>query len=144
LADPKKVYLIQQAPLEKAFEASGFRLNSDHHPIANTQTPWLYTSGLVGPQKFTVQLSEDTAARYSVVLHFADTEEGAAGQRVFDVKLQGKKVIPRLDIVTAAGGANQPLVKEFPDVAASGTLTVELVPVRGKPPLLCALELLRQ
>jgi hypothetical protein len=142
--DRKGAYFIQPVPLEQEVEADGFRLNADQHPIANTQTPWLYTSGLAGPLKFTVQLSNDTAALYRVALHFADTEGSAVGRRVFDVRLQGKTVISHMDIVSEAGGTNMALTKAFPNVAASGTFTVELVPVQGKPPLLCALEVLRQ
>ncbi len=142
--DPKKVYLIQPVPLEQESAATGFRLNSDYHPITNTQTPWLYTSGLAGPLKFTVQLSDDEAARYNAVLHFAETQDGVIGGRVFDVRVQGKTVISQLDIAATARSANRALTKGFRNIAAKGTLTIELVPVRGKPPLICSLEVLRQ
>jgi len=142
--DPKNVYVIQPVPLQQESEASPFRLNSDYHPIAGTKTPWLYTSGLAGPLRFTVQLSDDQPARYNVALHFAETEDATGGGRVFDVKLQDKTVISKLDIAAAAGGANRAMVKQFQDIAAKGTLTVELVPIRGKQPLICSLEVLRQ
>jgi hypothetical protein len=142
--DPKKVYIIQPLPLELESDCAGFRFNSDYHPIANTQTPWLYTSGLTGPLKFTVQLSDDRAARYNVTLHFAETEDGAVGRRVFDLRVQGKTMISHLDVAAAADGANRALTKELRNIVANGTLTVELVPVRGKPPLVCSMEVLRQ
>ena len=63
-----------------------------------------------------------------------------AGQRVFDVKLQGKTIISHLDVAAAAGGENRALTREFRNIAAKGTLTVELVPVGGKPPLICSME----
>ena len=142
--DPKRVYLIQPVPVQQESEATGFRLNSDYHSIADTQTPWLYTSGLAGPLEFTVQLSDDQTARYDVALHFAETEEDHVGRRVFDVKLQGRTVISRLDIAAASGGANRALIKEFRGIVAQGTITIELVPVQGKAPLICSLEVLRQ
>jgi len=142
--DPKTVYLIQSVPMEQEGKAGGVRLNSDTHSIAATPTPWLYTSGLTGALKFTVHLSDGQAARYDVALHFAQTEAGPAGRRVFDVKVQGKTVVSRLDIAAAAGGANRALVRELGPVDAKGTLTIELVPIRGKAPLICALEVLRQ
>jgi hypothetical protein len=125
--DPKKVYRIQAVPVEQESAATGLRLNSDYHPIADTPTPRLYTSGLTGPLKLTVQLADDPAARYDVALHFAETEEDDAGRRVFDVKVQGRKVISRLDIAAASGGANRALIKTFRGVVAHGALRVELV-----------------
>jgi outer membrane protein assembly factor BamB len=143
-ADPKRVYFIQPVPVRQEAKAAGFRFNSDYHPIANTPTPWLYTSGLAGPLKFTVRLSDGKAARYDVTLHFAETEDGAVGRRVFDVKVQGKKVISGLDIAAAAGGANRALTKALRNIAANGTMTVELVPVRGPAPRICSLEILQK
>lgn len=142
--DPKKVYRVQPVPLQQESEASGFRFNADYHPIVNTQTPWLYTSGLTGPLKFTVQIADDQPARYNVALHFAEAEDDTVGQRVFDVKLQGKTVISHLDIAAATGRLNRALTKEFRNVAGQGNLAIEFVPVRGKPPLICSLEILRQ
>jgi hypothetical protein len=142
--DPKKVYVIQPVPVEQESEWAGFRLNSDYHSIADTQTPWLYTSGLTGPLKFIVQLSDDQTARYDLALHFAETEEENVGRRVFDVKVQGRTVISRLDIAAASGGVNRALTKDLRGIVAQGTLTVELVPVQGKAPLICSLEVLRQ
>jgi hypothetical protein len=53
-------------------------------------------------------------------------------------------VISRLDITTAAGGANRALTKRIQNIATRGTLSVELIPVLGDPPLICSLEALRQ
>ena len=142
--DPKKVYMIQQVPIQVEAEAVRFRFNSDYHAIANTQARWLYTSGLTGPLKLTVRLSDGRPARYNVALHFAETENTAPGDRVFDVKIQGKDAISRLDIAAAAGGANKALTKEIPNVNAEGTVTIEMVPVTGSAPLVCALEIVEQ
>jgi outer membrane protein assembly factor BamB len=142
--DPKNVYIIQQTPVQQEGETSGFRLNSDYHPIAGTQTPWLYTSGLTGPVKLTLRVNDGESANYTVVLHFAETEAQAHGQRVFDVRLQGKNAITGLDVAAAASGADRACSREFQDIAAEGTLTIELIPVRGRPPVICAVEVLRQ
>ena len=91
-----------------------------------------------------MQLSDDQTARDDLVLHFAEAEEARVGRRVFDVKVQDRTVISRLDIVAASGGANRALTKEFRGIVVRGSLTVELVPVRGKAPLICSLEVLRQ
>ncbi len=64
----------------------------------------------------------------SLRLHFAEIEDAKPGQRVFDVKLQGKTVLTDFDIVKAAGGPNRAVIKRFDDVVAAGAVTLELVP----------------
>jgi len=79
-----------------------------------------------------------------VALRFADPKHGAPGQRVFDVLIQGKKVVTSLDIAAAAGGRNRALEQTCKGVAAEGTMTIELVPVKGDVPLLCSLEVVER
>ncbi|MBA4388754.1 MAG: hypothetical protein C0404_12285, partial [Verrucomicrobia bacterium] len=69
---------------------------------------------------------------YTVKLHFAEMEGKAAGQRKFNVKLQGNRVLSDLDVVVEAGGQKLPLVKEFADVGVADRLTVELESVVGE------------
>jgi hypothetical protein len=68
------------------------------------------------------------AKPYTVRLHLAELEDVAPGQRVFDVKLQGRTFLEHLDVVKEAGGRFRALVKEFKGVRAENVLTVELVP----------------
>ena len=99
---------------------------------------------MMGAVKLSVQVSDGESANYTVVVHFAETEAPAPGQRVFDVRIQGKDAITGLDVAAAASGADRAWSREFCEVAAEGTLTIELVPVRGRPPVICAVEVLRQ
>jgi len=78
---------------------------------------------------------------FTVRLHFIESESIQPGARVFDIRIQGQTVIETLDVVKEAGGPQQVLVREVGPFAASDSLTLELVPVRGRPPLLNALEL---
>ncbi len=142
--DPKRVYIIKQVPLQVEPAAEGFRFNSDYHAVGNTESPWLYTSGLTGPLTLIAQLSDDRPGLYDVSLHFADTEHESAGRRIFDVKLQGKTAIPRLDVAADAGGRDKAVVRRCRGIKAQGTMTIELVPVRGDVPSLCALEIVRR
>ena len=82
--------------------------------------------------------------RYRVALHFAELDEVNPGERVFDVKLQGQTVLTGLDVINEAGGRNVALVKEFQDIEASGTLTLEFVPRTARPPILSAMEVHEQ
>ncbi|MBA4386660.1 MAG: hypothetical protein C0404_01695 [Verrucomicrobia bacterium] len=75
----------------------------------------------------------------TVRLHFAETEGALAGQRVFDVKLQGQTVLSGFDIYQEAlstgsgqaGGADRAVVKEFQNVLVNDNLVLELVPKVG-------------
>lgn len=76
---------------------------------------------------------------YTVKLHFAETEGVAAGQRVFDVKLQGNTVLPDFDIAGQAGALERGIVREFQNVVVTSDLNMDLVPKMGET-LLSGLE----
>ena len=76
---------------------------------------------------------------YVVRLHFADPSSSAPGQRVFDVSIQGEKVLADFDIVAESGGPNRTIVKEFNAVRAGDELCVEFTPKAGVP-LICGIE----
>jgi len=61
-------------------------------------------------------------------LHFAELEDIKPGQRVFDVKLQGKTVLRDFDVIKAAGGRNRALVKQFDQIVATKGILLELIP----------------
>jgi len=69
--------------------------------IAGTATPALYQSERAG-SRFSYALPVSNGS-YSVVLHFAEFYWTQPGQRVFDVALEGQKVLRKYDIVAKAG-----------------------------------------
>jgi len=79
--------------------------------------------------------------QYTVQLYFAEPENLKAGQRVFDVRLNGQTVAQRLDPAAHADG-NNGLVREF-QTEAQGRLTIELVAVKGEP-VLSGVEIIPQ
>lgn len=60
------------------------------------------------------------ATPYRVRLHFAETYWTQAGQRVFNVAINGVSSLSNFDIFAAAGGANRAVVREFTVPATSG------------------------
>lgn len=122
-------------------QTNEYRYNSDSLLIEATDKPWLYTSGAEGALQLTATLSDSETHTYQVALHFAETAGLAAGERIFDVKIQGDKVIDNLDIAQEAGGNNIALVKAFSGIEASGQMTIELIPQSGAAPLLNAVEI---
>lgn len=79
--------------------------------------------------------------RFRAVLHFAEPQDLQPGQRVFDVKLQGQTVIEGLDIVREAGGPRKALLRQVDGIHTQDSVTLELVPRNGAPPVICAVEL---
>jgi hypothetical protein len=83
------------------------------------------------------------AAPHIVRLHFAEPQDLAVGERVFDVML-GEQVVERdLDIIRDSGAPRTALVREYRDVMLQDTLTVTFHPKRGEP-ILSGVEIIRQ
>lgn len=83
---------------------------------------------------------------YTVKLYFMEPDPLAAGQRVFDVKLQGQAVLSGLDVSAEAGGPGRGLAKEFKNVRVDGLLQIDLVPAAGSAhgPVLCGIEAIQE
>ena len=125
-----------------------YRRDTGRLTIEGTDAPWIYASGCSGLRSAAVELiaqkkpddvSPTEPKSYTVRLHFAELENLGPGQRVFDVKLQGKVVCAGLDIAKETGSTNKALVKVLEGVTASDTLKLELVPRVGEPTI-CAIE----
>lgn len=69
------------------------------------------------------------SARYTVRLHFAEIYWTAAGQRAFNVGINGVQVLTNFDKVREAGGPNRAVVRSFGATAdAAGAITVRYSP----------------
>ena len=126
-----------------------FSLNETSHAIANTDTPWVFTSGARGLVRADIPLlgKGQDAATYTVRLYFSALESDKPGQRIFDIQLQGKTVAKNFDLVEKAGGASRAFVTEFHNIPVTDNLVLEFAaPQATDPahqPLLSAVELLR-
>lgn len=101
----------------------------------------LAASGALGVESVTIPLGRKEDASYTVRLCFAEPENFQAGQRVFDISVQGKPVFKDFDIVKEAGGPNRIVVKETQGVEASDQLQVTLKANAGKT-LICGIQVL--
>ena len=73
-------------------------------------------------------------ATHIVRLHFAEIFMNSAGQRVFNVAINGDQVLTNLDIFADAGAKYKALVKSFFCRADSeGKITINYLPVLGSP-----------
>ena len=121
--------------------------------IADTDKPWLFTSGCQGMLRCEVPLIDNAAGQkaavYTVRLGFNALPGDHAGRRVFDIKLQDKVVVESFDILEAAGKANRAVVKEFKGVRAESALVLELLPKSANPqmnqaPVINFIEVIRE
>jgi hypothetical protein len=55
-------------------------------------------------------------AGYTVRLHFAEFQFAAAGQRKFNVDINGNSVLSDFDIYAQAGAKDKAVVKDFPHI----------------------------
>ncbi|WP_226163233.1 malectin, partial [Hymenobacter terricola] len=94
-------------------------------PIAGTTDDALYQTeryGTNGAMSYALAVPNGT---YTVTLHFAELYWTAAGQRVFDVSLEGTPVLSRYDIFRKAGALTA-TTETFTVTVADGALNLAL------------------
>ena len=62
---------------------------------------------------------------YTVRLHFAELYSSAAGQRRFNVSIEGQTKLTSFDIFQEAGGKNRAVVRTFDNISVSGGLQIQ-------------------
>ena len=82
-------------------------------------------------------------------LVFAEFDDVKPGDRIFDVSLQGRRVIKDFDIMEEAGARGVSVVREFKGqgIRALSSFIVELTPTessRLQDPILCGIELVAE
>lgn len=96
------------------------------------------TSGVSNPAPQAVYQSErygnftytfpnlQAGASYTVRLHFAEFYWSNAGQRVFNVSINGNQVLTNFDIIASAGAKNKALIEQFSATAnGSGQIVIQ-------------------
>jgi len=91
--------------------------------------PRLYDSYREGEFSYRVPIPD---GRYTITLKFEEPSAAAAGERIFDVRINGKVVLKQFDIFAAAGGRLKAVDKSFPAKAREGVVLIEFKPVKGR------------
>jgi hypothetical protein len=100
-----------------------------HLPIANTEDEPLYQSARYELSDYKIAVPNGT---YKVTLKFCETRVNKAGRRIFDVLLEGKKVIEDLDIFARAG-ANTALDYTFENIEVNdGRIDIDFTAKKGE------------
>lgn len=84
--------------------------------VANAAPMAVYQSERYGNFSYTIG-GLTAAANYVVRLHFAEVVYPSVGSRIFNVTINGARVLSDFDIVAAAGQMNKALVRDFNAVA---------------------------
>ena len=123
-----------------------YEIRKDPISIDSEKTPWISASSIGGIRSMEITLSEEPTeleASYSVHLYFSEPEKMQKGERIFEVIIQGKKVLEDFDIISETGKENKELIKSFSGIRAGRTLTLELVPKEGNT-ILSGIELIQE
>jgi len=130
------------------FERGGFYT---HHAscISGNGLRWVAASGCRGISKLELALDTVEKVTYRVRLHFADPDNASPDKRVFDVLIEGEKVLENFDIFREAGGRNRSLVRAFEGVEVDdGKVTLAFTSAQpdagdgASLPLLCGVEVM--
>jgi len=105
--------------------------------IQGTEDDWLYYRQRIGLSAYRFYVGEGTyEAQYEVELHFAELQATAAGQRQFNVFIEGREVLHNFDIYAEAGYKTA-CVRTFQATVRDNHIDIEFT---GPNPLLCAVR----
>ncbi|KAG6670809.1 hypothetical protein I3843_Q035300 [Carya illinoinensis] len=96
----------------------------------NTTNPKLYMTARFSPLSLTYYAICLVSGNYKVSLHFAeivftdDETNNSLGRRIFDVYIQGERVLQDFDIVKAAHGVRKPNIQSFNALVTNSTLEI--------------------
>ncbi|GCE08936.1 malectin domain-containing carbohydrate-binding protein [Dictyobacter aurantiacus] len=115
----------------------------DTSAVTNPAPQAVYQSERYGNFTYTIPALKANAA-YTVRLHFAEVYFTSAGQRAFNVSINGNQVLSNFDIFAAAGGQNKAIVKQFTtNTDGSGTVSIQFTAVVNYAKI-CGIEVIPQ
>ncbi|MBY0523921.1 MAG: PQQ-binding-like beta-propeller repeat protein [Gemmataceae bacterium] len=142
---------FEHVQIKHALQYGYYNGHSSKFTSVGNALPWVASGGCRGISWLELLMKEDPdGARYTVRLTFADPDNDKAGQRLFDVKVQGQTVLSNFDIVKEAGARHRGIVREFKGIAIKDRLEVRFLPAESAEPsaanvpLLCGIEVVRE
>jgi hypothetical protein len=123
-----------------------FTIRKEPISVYSESTPWISASAIGGVRSMEITLSKEKdtpQTSYKVNLYFSELENKKEGERVFNVSLQGNKVLENFDIISQTGKLNKELVKTFSGIQAGNTLVIDMEPVKGNT-ILSGIELIEE
>lgn len=117
-----------------------------HTSQVQGQPAWVGASGAIGLEHLAIDLAPKGSKprRYTVKLYFVEPEAREPGERILAIALNGKTVLPELDIVAETETPRKVLVKEFNGIEVTETLEVALKALTNRPTVLSGVEVLAE
>jgi beta-galactosidase len=105
------------------------RVTVEPKPTQGSDDANLYNTFREGEFSYRIPVPD---GRYRIVARFVEPAADAAGERVFDVTVNGKTTLKGFDIFKAAGGKLKGITRHFESAAKGGTLDIQFKPLRGQ------------
>jgi hypothetical protein len=105
---------------------------------------WVASYGIKGVSSVEVYLipEGETALRhYNVTLYFTEPDDLKEGERVFDVFMQGEKILAGFDIALEAGESRRVISKKFRRIGVDGALRIDFSANGDRPPVISGIEI---
>jgi outer membrane protein assembly factor BamB len=119
------------------------KYNRHHASVLKTDLlPWVLASSVENIESIKVPLPDDD--HYTVKLYFAELDTVLAGDRSFDINIQGKKVEQSFDIIKGINGKNQGLIKEYKSIKSNQSITIEFKKNSKLSPVISGIELIKE
>jgi hypothetical protein len=103
--------------------------------------PWIAASLAEGIES--LRMKGLSKGKYLLRLTFLEPDHILAGERVFDVYVQGKKLLSKYDVAKASGGDMRSIVESFEGISIDDSILIKFRAIEGAP-LLSGLELIRE
>jgi hypothetical protein len=111
---------------------SGGNTYSTSSWVSRTSDPTLYQTERYGNGSLNYQFSVPSGT-YTVNLKFAEIYFNSAGQRIFNVAINGSTVLSNFDIVAQAGGGNTAVDRQFVTNVTNGQISIQFFGVIQNP-----------
>ena len=119
---------------------NAFAVTVDTSGVVNPAPQDVYHSERWGPQSWTIP-HLTPGGSYDLRMHFAESAFTAAGQRQFDVLVNGQQVLTNFDIFATAAAQNKVVTQTINAVAdRNGVILLQLVPGAADQPEIRALD----
>jgi beta-galactosidase/beta-glucuronidase len=114
-------------------------------PVAGSTVPSeiFSTARQANNLKYIFPMKVSTGKAYTINFYWADAQSDGPGKRVFDVLLNGNKLIDGYDIFAQAGGRNKGVVKQITGIVpdSDGNISILFARKSGGQPLINAIEI---
>ncbi len=108
--------------------------------------PWVGSYGVEGIEQIRMDLVTPESGEnhtYDVTLYFTEPDNIGAGERIFDMLVQGEKHLESFDIVTQAGGPRRVYRVELSQVKVTDHLQIDFIRHEGSlPPVVSGVEVI--